>query len=109
VADSHMNSFIRFRLALTEEQPTVKPYDEKKWAELPDNGLPVDISLNIIHALHYRWIIMLDRIPEADFRRTFIHPAMGVVDLDTNLALYAWHSRHHEAHITGLRQRMGWK
>jgi hypothetical protein len=109
VADSHMNSFIRFRLALTEDAPTVKAYDEAKWALLADAALPVETSLCLFSCLHQRMVVMLRSISDADFARTFIHPAMGAVDLNTNLALYAWHSRHHEAHITGLRERMGWK
>ena len=109
VADSHMNSFIRFRLALTENEPPVKPYDEAKWALLADAMEPVEVSLQLIDALHHRWVVMLRAMSDADFRRTLRHPEIGTIDLDFLLALYAWHSRHHEAHITGLRDRSGWK
>src|ERR1035437_134084 len=110
VADSHMNSFIRFRLALTEEEPLIKPYDQTKWAELVDSRtLPVEISLQLLESLHKRWVTMLERFSDADFARTFRHPEAGVLRLDQTLAGYAWHGRHHAAHITGLRDRMGWK
>jgi uncharacterized damage-inducible protein DinB len=110
MADSHMNAYIRFRLALTEDNPTIKPYDEKTWAELPDaKSYPVAVSLQLIEAMHERWVALLEHIPESDFGRTFIHPERGPMRLDTTLALYAWHGRHHLAHITGLRERMGWK
>jgi hypothetical protein len=109
VADSHMNSFIRFRLGLTEDEPVIKPYDEKKWADLADAREPVDVSLQLIGGLHHRWVVMLQDMGDADFSRTVRHPEMGLLRLDTLLALYAWHSRHHEAHITGLRDRLGWK
>ena len=108
VADSHMNSFIRFRLGLTEDEPTVKPYDEKRWAELCDSGMPVDVSLQIIEALHRRWVVLLRGMSDADFSRTFRHPEMGSFRLDSNLALYAWHGKHHEAHIGNLRKTKGW-
>jgi hypothetical protein len=108
VADSHMNSFIRFRLALTEDEPTVKPYDEKKWAELPDSVMPVDLSLQIVEALHRRWVVLLRGMSDADFSRTFRHPEMGLFRLDVNLALYSWHGKHHVAHIANLRKTMGW-
>jgi hypothetical protein len=107
--DSHMNSYMRFRLALTENEPTVKPYDEAKWVELHDaQTLPPGPSLALLENLHLRWVELLRRMTDADFQRTFRHPEIGLVRLDTNLALYAWHGRHHTAHITGLRQRMGW-
>ena len=110
VADSHMNSFIRFRLALTEEEPVVKPYDQEKWAGLHDSlTAPIETSLQLLESLHSRWVAMLGSLSEADFGRTFRHPELGVLRLDANLAQYAWHGRHHAAHITGLRQRMGWK
>jgi hypothetical protein len=109
VADSHMNSFIRFRLALTEHEPTVKLYDEAKWALLADAALPVEPSLCLLGGLHHRLVVMLRSLSDADFARSFRHPEIGLVDLNTNAALYAWHSRHHEAHITALRERMGWK
>ncbi len=109
VADSHMNSFIRFRLALTEDDPPVKPYDEAKWALLADAKEPVEVSLQLINALHHRWVVMLRAMADGDFSRTLRHPELGAIDLDFLLALYAWHSRHHEAHITRLRDRFGWK
>ncbi|MBZ5626901.1 MAG: bacillithiol transferase BstA [Acidobacteriia bacterium] len=110
VADSHMNSYIRLRLALTEEEPVIKPYDEGKWAELVDaRTAPVEVSLELLHSLHHRWVALLQSLSDADFRRTFRHPALGLVRLDANLALYAWHGRHHTAHITGLRERNGWQ
>jgi hypothetical protein len=109
VADSHMNSYIRFRLALTEEQPAVKGYDEKEWAKLHDSHtLPVEVSLQLLDGLHGRWTDMLRAMTGADFERSFRHSERGLIRLDMNLALYAWHSRHHAAHITGLRERMGW-
>ena len=108
VADSHMNSFIRFRLALTEEQPAVKGYNEKEWAKLHDSHtLPVEVSLQLLDGLHGRWVDMLRSMTGADFERSFRHSERGLIRLDTNLALYAWHSRHHAAHITRLRERMG--
>ena len=109
VVDSHLNSYVRFRLALTEDAPAIKPYDEARWAELPDaRHAPVELSLTLLDALHQRWVILLESFTEADFARTFTHPEMGQVSLDKNLALYSWHGRHHAAHITSLRERMGW-
>jgi hypothetical protein len=109
VADSHLNSYIRFRLALTETDPTVKPYDEAQWAALHDaHTMPVEVSLQLLESLHLRWVALLSSLAAADFDRTFRHPAMGQLTLSVNLALYDWHSRHHEAHITTLRNRMGW-
>jgi hypothetical protein len=109
VPESHMNSYIRFKLALTEETPTIKPYDEAAWAKLPDMAMEVEPSLRILENLHRRWVVLLRGLSESDFTRTFRHPEIGLVRLDANLALYSWHSRHHAAHINGLRQRMGWK
>lgn len=110
LADSHMHSYIRYRLALTEENPTIKPYDQVKWAELLDARFgPVETSLELLESLHSRWVALLESMSDADFERTFFHPERGQVRLDATLALYAWHCRHHEAHITGLRRRMGWK
>ena len=110
VADSHLHAYVRFRLALTEDQPTIKPYDQSKWAELPDaRSAPVETSLELIDGLHQRWVLLLRSLADADFARSFNHPERGVMRLDTTLAMYAWHSRHHAAHITGLRERMGWK
>ncbi|TAE46973.1 MAG: putative metal-dependent hydrolase [Bacteroidetes bacterium] len=109
VADSHMNAFIRFRLALTEEGPTIKTYEEKAWAELVDSlTLPVAASLGILEGLHARWTLMLRHMSSEDFARVLLHPDRGLLTLDEMLCLYEWHSRHHVAHISSLRQRMGW-
>ena len=107
-ADSHANSFIRFKLALTEDWPTIKPYDEAAWARLPDSLLPIDGSLAFVDALHARWVVLLKSMSEEDFQKDFAHPERGRTTLATNLAIYDWHSRHHVAHITNLRQRMAW-
>lgn len=107
--DSHMNAFTRFRLALTEDDPTIKPYDQERWAQLEDSQkAPVEISLTLLEALHQRWVLLLRSLKPRDFARTFRHPELGVVSLEKNLSLYAWHGRHHVAHITSLRERMGW-
>ena len=108
VGDSHMNAFVRFRLGLTEDNPTIKPYDEKAWAELPDMRLPVEVSLQLLDGLHERWVHMLRAQPGAAFARRIFHPENGPMTLDAMLSLYAWHGKHHTAHITGLRQRQGW-
>lgn len=109
VGDSHLNSVIRFKLALTEDEvPTIRPYYEDRWAELGDSKLPVDVSLKMIDGIHTRWKALLDSMSEDDFQKKFIHPETGEWTLDAALALYAWHSLHHTAHITGLRDRMGW-
>jgi hypothetical protein len=105
IADSHMNAYVRFKLALTETEPLVKPYDEKAWANLPDSELPIDISLTLIDSLHERWTVILGGMKPADFARKLKHPELGIVDLDRYVALYAWHGKHHVAHITGLRER----
>jgi uncharacterized damage-inducible protein DinB len=108
VADSHSNAYIRFKLALTEDWPTIKPYDEAAWAELSDSRLPVDVSLSLITALHTRWVALLESLSEEDFARGYVHPEGGRQNLAQVLALYDWHSRHHTAHIVNLRKRMGW-
>ncbi|MHB1861906.1 MAG: YfiT family bacillithiol transferase [Gemmatimonadaceae bacterium] len=111
VPDSHLNSYTRFRLALTEEQPTIKPYDEARWAELPDaRGPLVAESLALLDALHARWVALLRAMSPAEFARTLVHPERpgAPMTLDMMVALYAWHGRHHVAHITALRDRMGW-
>jgi hypothetical protein len=108
LGDSHINSFVRFKLALTEDCPTIKPYDEAAWAQLPDNALPVEGSLMFIESLHARWAALLEAMSEDDFKREFIHPESGRQSLSRSLAIYAWHGRHHTAHITSLRQRQGW-
>jgi len=110
VADSHMNNYVRIRLALTEDEPTIKPYDEATWAELADaRTAPVEISLALIESLHARWVALAESLSEAAIGRAFLHPERGRVRLDVNLAMYAWHGRHHAAHITRLREREGWK
>jgi len=109
VPDSHMNAYIRFRFALTEDSPVVKPYDEAKWAELHDaKTMPVEVSLGLLDGLHRRWVDLLRSFSDADFARTLRHPELGLPRLDQYLEMYAWHSKHHAAHITGLRSRMGW-
>jgi uncharacterized damage-inducible protein DinB len=108
VADSHANAYIRFKLALTEDDPTIKAYDEGAWAKLPDSRLPVDVSLAFTTAVHARLVSLLESMSDADFDKTFRHPERGPLTLKSNLALYAWHSKHHTAHITRLRERMGW-
>jgi hypothetical protein len=107
-ADSHANSYVRFKLALTEDWPTIKPYDEAAWARLPDSSLPIEPSLVFITGLHQRMVALLESMPEEDFDRGFNHPERGRMTLAANLALYEWHSRHHTAHITSLRARQGW-
>src|SRR5580704_15051288 len=102
VPDSHMNSYIRFKLALTEEGPTIKPYLEDRWAELPDSQQPIEVSLVMLESLHRRWMVILRNLGEADWKRTFSHPELGSMTLEKNLALYSWHGRHHVAHITSL-------
>jgi hypothetical protein len=109
IADSHMNGFTRVKLALTEDAPTIKPYDEKKFAALPDSRLPIEPSLSLIEGLHARWVALYRSMTPEQFRRTFIHPEHGrTLSLDAHLQSYGWHSRHHVAHITSLRQREGW-
>jgi hypothetical protein len=107
--DSHLNSYIRLKLALTETQPTIKPYFEDRWADLIDSRTAdIELSLALLDALHKRWVLLLRSLTPQDFALTFVHPEQGVVSLDRTVALYAWHGRHHIAHITSLRQRMGW-
>ena len=109
VPDSHMNSYMRFRFALTEDEPTIKPYPEQLWAELFDaRTAPVELSLTLLDALHARWTMLLRSLSESEWKRTFRHPELGLMSLERNLALYAWHGRHHTAHVTSLRERMGW-
>jgi hypothetical protein len=107
-ADSHANSYVRFKLALTEDWPTIKAYDEAAWARLPDSRLPIEPSLSFISGVHARLVALLQSMSEEDFHKGFNHPERGRVTLATNLAIYDWHSRHHVAHITSLRERMGW-
>jgi hypothetical protein len=108
IADSHANAYIRFKWALTEDTPGIKAYDEKLWAQLPDSRLPVAESLNMTQAIHARLLGLVESMSDADFERSFVHPERGKVALGANLAMYAWHSKHHLAHITRLRDRMGW-
>jgi hypothetical protein len=109
VPDSHLNSYVRFRLALTEDQPTIKPYDQERWANLFDSRTAgVETSLTLLESLHTRWVLLLRSLTPEDWRRTFRHPELGVVTLEWTAGLYAWHGRHHTAHITSLRSRMGW-
>jgi len=109
VADSHMNGFIRFKLALTEETPTIKPYDEKSWAGLADTRLPIEVSLAILENVHTRWDAIYRALAPAQFERTFFHPEYQEhLTLDTQVQSYGWHSKHHVAHITSLRRRQGW-
>ena len=112
VADSHANAYVRFKLALTEDWPSVKPYEEALWAELADSRLPVEPSLDLIAALHLRWVALLESMTDADFQKGYVHPGIkengGRQPLWVVLAVYAWHSRHHTAHIANLRSRMGW-
>lgn len=107
MADSHFNSYARFKLALTEDEPTIKSYDEGRWAELEDGrNAPMEISLTLLDSLHKRWVLLLKSLSTTDFERTFRHPELGLITLNNNLNLYSWHGRHHVAHITSLRERM---
>lgn len=108
VPDSHMNAYIRMRLALTEERPVIRLYDEKRWAELPDSRLPVEVSLVLLETLHRRWVALLRSLTPQDYERRFVHPELGELDFAWLLRYYAWHGRHHVAHITTLRRLMGW-
>jgi len=107
--DSHMNAYVRFKLAVTEDYPTIKTYEEKLWAELPDaKTASVEPSLALLESLHYRWVLFLKSLSAADYARKIRHPELGELALDKYLAMYAWHGRHHVAHITSLRKRMKW-
>lgn len=109
IADSHMNAYMRFKLGLTEEAPVIKPYNEKEWAKLADNNVPVNVSVTLLHALHQRWIALIKDMTETDFERTVIHPEHGrAMSLWFLLGLYAWHGKHHTKHITSLRESKGW-
>ena len=109
VPDSHVNAYIRCKLALTEDVPTIKPYDEAAWAKLADSTLtPVDVSLALLEAVHTRWVTLLRSLPEEKFQRKFNHPESGIQTLDSAVAMYAWHGKHHLAHVTSLRERMKW-
>lgn len=109
VADSHVHAFIRMKMALAEDRPTISPYDERVWAGLPDARLPVDVSLTILDGVHARWAALLTSLDETAFARSFVHPERPEpVSLTRHLQIYSWHSRHHTAHITALRRREGW-
>jgi len=109
LADSHMNAYVRFRLALTEQEPTIKPYDQALWAELSDaRTSPVGLSLTLLDSLHQRLVLLFRSMAPADFARGLKHPELGYVTLEKYLAMYAWHGKHHVAHVTNLRQRSGW-
>ncbi len=109
VPESHMNAYIRFKLALTEDEPTIKPYMEDRWAKLPDvQETPLEVSLTLLDSLHDRWVRLLRSLQADDWKRRFRHPELGVMTLERTLALYSWHGRHHVAHVTELRKRMGW-
>jgi hypothetical protein len=108
VADSHLNAYIRFKLGLTENDPTIKPYDQDSWVTLLDSSLPVVVSLDLLDGVHTRLVALLRATPATAFARTIQHPENGPMTLDLMLGVYAWHGRHHTAHITSLRERMGW-
>jgi uncharacterized damage-inducible protein DinB len=107
--DSHVNAYVRCKLALTEDNPKIKTYVEHRWAELPDGmSAPVELSLTLLEAVHQRWHACLQALPVEAFARQLVHPESGTMSVDTLLALYAWHGRHHTAHITALRRARGW-
>lgn len=108
IADSHINAYVRTKLAVTEDWPTIKPYDEKLWAELADSVLPVDVSLDILDQLHRRWVALFKSLSPEGWERGYLHPELGRTTLLQALAHYDWHSRHHVAHITELRKSKGW-
>jgi len=105
IADSHLNSYIRFKLALTEKNPTIKPYAEDHWAELADSNLPIEVSLTLIKGLHERWVYLLENLTDEQLKSTFIHPQSGVITLEKNIGIYAWHGNHHLAHIKNAIQK----
>lgn len=107
VPDSHLNAYVRLKLALTEDDPTIRPYDQDRWAGLADARLPLAVSLSLLASLHERWVGLWRAIEAADFARTLRHPEMGPMTLDALLGLYAWHGRHHIAHVTAWRERAG--
>lgn len=111
VPDSHLNAYVRMKLALTEDSPMIKPYEEARWAELADTArTPVEVSLTLLDSLHERWLTLIRAMKPGDFARTFVHPEhKATLTLDWLVALYSWHGRHHAAHITTLREKMGWK
>ncbi len=109
IPDSHMNAYVRFKLALTEDEPTIRPYDEAAWARMPDGDhADLEPSLRLLESLHVRWVQVIDAVAADEWRRTLIHPEVGPVDLDEMLQSYAWHGAHHIAHIAHLRERRKW-
>jgi hypothetical protein len=107
--DSHINSYVRFKLALTEDNPTIKTYDEKAWSLEHDAlSAPIEVSLTLLQSLHSRWVLMLRGLKDADWKKTLHNPDMGEMNIEVMLAIYAWHGKHHLAHITSLRERNGW-
>jgi uncharacterized damage-inducible protein DinB len=109
VPDSHLNAYTRFKLALTEDRPTIKTYEEAQWAELPEaRSAPIGVSLALLDALHQRWVLLLRVLAPGQFARSFRHPDLGLMTLDQLVAMYAWHGRHHVAHISALSSRMDW-
>jgi uncharacterized damage-inducible protein DinB len=108
VGDSHLNSLIRFKLALTENNPTIRPYAEDLWAETAEYRMPIDVSLNLIESLHERWTKLLESFSDEDFSKTLTHPDSGIWTLEDFLGMYAWHSKHHTAHINNLKKRNNW-
>ncbi len=108
--DSHLNAYLRFKLTVTEDEPTIRTYDQDQWAEILDaKTAPIEMSLNLLESLHKRWVFFLKSLTEDDFALKFIHPEIGKLNLSDLLSLYAWHGRHHIAHINSLRARMGWQ
>lgn len=106
MVDSHLNAYVRLKLALTERHPTIKPYDQERWAHLADaQTAPVESSLKMLEGLHHRWVHLLRAMKPSDFRRTFHHPESGKKNLDWLVQLYAWHGRHHTAHLSSLKRR----
>jgi hypothetical protein len=109
LVDSHVNSYIRVKFALTEDEPTIKSYNESVWAELIDaKTAPVEPSLNLLEGLHFRWALLFRSLSESEVKRKFFHPELGVVTIDEYIPRYAWHGRHHVAHITALRDSKDW-
>ncbi|HKW18197.1 MAG TPA: putative metal-dependent hydrolase [Terriglobales bacterium] len=109
VPDSHMNAYMRFKLALTEDEPTIKTYAEDRWAKLADTqSTPIEVSLALLEHLHTRWVRLLRSLTSADWKRALKHPELGAMTLEKTLAMYAWHGKHHTAHVTELRKKMGW-
>ena len=108
VPDSHLNAYVRVKLALTENNPTIKPYDQDAFAGLPDQKLPIDVSLSLLDSLHARWVVVLKALTPQQFARPLYHPEIGAITIDYQVQTYGWHSRHHVAHITRLREREGW-